>query len=183
VGGRLDVNVGALTTTSTQPVSGTFWQTTQPVSIGTTVTVAAPVAAPVFVRLSDGAAAIATLPVSVTTASSMSVICSTANTLSVAVSTAGVVAVGGNISTGTAEAGNPVKIGAAVVIAKGALPAGTANASRVALTADAYGRLVDRKSDIWSKTHDPGPAAQATCNSTAQASGVRNVCTSWPCRW
>jgi hypothetical protein len=48
------------------PVTGTFWQTTQPVSIGTTVAVSAPVAAPVFVRLSDGAAAISTLGVSMT---------------------------------------------------------------------------------------------------------------------
>jgi len=57
----------------TQPVSGTFFQATQPVSIAAVVpvsdnagslTVDAPVATPVFVRLSDGAAAIATLPVS-----------------------------------------------------------------------------------------------------------------------
>lgn len=55
------------------PVSGTFWQTTQPVSLASAVavtdnsgslTVDAPVATPVFVRLSDGAAAITTLPVS-----------------------------------------------------------------------------------------------------------------------
>jgi hypothetical protein len=55
------------------PVSGTFWQATQPVSIASAVavtdnsgslTVDAPVATPVFVRLSDGAAAITTLPVS-----------------------------------------------------------------------------------------------------------------------
>ena len=64
----------------TQPVSGTFWQTTQPVSgtvtanAGTgpwpvtdnagSLTVDAPVGTPVFVRLSDGTAAITTLPVS-----------------------------------------------------------------------------------------------------------------------
>lgn len=66
----------------TQPVSGTFYQATQPVSIAATVTVTgaggtfpvtdnsgsltvdAPVGTPVFVRLSDGAAAITTLPVS-----------------------------------------------------------------------------------------------------------------------
>ena len=54
-------------------VDGTFFQATQPVSIAAAVpvtdnagslTVDAPVATPVFVRLSDGAAAIATLPVS-----------------------------------------------------------------------------------------------------------------------
>jgi hypothetical protein len=57
----------------TQPVSGTFWQGTQPVSIASSVpvtdnagslTVDAPVGTPVFVRLSDGSAAITTLPVS-----------------------------------------------------------------------------------------------------------------------
>ena len=63
----------------TQPVSGTFWQTTQPVSgtvtanAGTgpwpvtdnagSLTVDAPVATPVFVRLSDGTSAIAALPI------------------------------------------------------------------------------------------------------------------------
>lgn len=64
-------------------VTGTFWQATQPVSIASTVTVTgaggtfpvtdsggsltvdAPVGTPVFVRLSDGSAAITTLPVSI----------------------------------------------------------------------------------------------------------------------
>lgn len=54
-------------------VDGTFWQATQPVSIAAAVavtdnssslTVDAPVGTPVFVRLSDGASAISTLPVS-----------------------------------------------------------------------------------------------------------------------
>ena len=54
-------------------VTGTFWQATQPVSIASAVpvtdnsgslTVDAPVGTPVFVRLSDGAAALSTLPVS-----------------------------------------------------------------------------------------------------------------------
>lgn len=67
------VNIKA---SATLPVSGTFWQATQPVSIATAVpitdnagslTVDAPVATPVFVRLSDGTAAIATLPVSLAT--------------------------------------------------------------------------------------------------------------------
>lgn len=56
----------------TQPVSGTFWQATQPVSIAAAVavtdnngslTVDAPVGTPVYVRLSDGASAITALPV------------------------------------------------------------------------------------------------------------------------
>ena len=54
-------------------VDGTFWQATQPVSIATAVpitdnssslTVDAPVATPVYVRLSNGTAAVDTLPVS-----------------------------------------------------------------------------------------------------------------------
>lgn len=69
---------------ATQPVSGTFWQATQPVSgtitanAGTgpfpvsdnagSLTVDAPVGTPVFVRLSDGTAAINTLPVSLAVA-------------------------------------------------------------------------------------------------------------------
>lgn len=69
VAGRLPVDGSGVT----QPVSGTFWQATQPVSIASSVpvtdnagslTVDAPVATPVFVRLSDGASAITTLPVS-----------------------------------------------------------------------------------------------------------------------
>jgi hypothetical protein len=68
--------------TGSVAVTGTFWQATQPVSIastltvtgtggtfpvtdsGGTLTVDAPVGTPVFVRLSDGTNAIATLPVS-----------------------------------------------------------------------------------------------------------------------
>jgi hypothetical protein len=63
----------SIATMPTTPVTGTFWQATQPVSLASSVpvtdnagslTVDAPVGTPVFVRLSDGVAAIATLPVS-----------------------------------------------------------------------------------------------------------------------
>lgn len=63
-------------------VDGTFWQATQPVSIASPVpvtdnagslTVDAPVATPVYVRLSDGAAAITTLPVSLSSVPSHAV--------------------------------------------------------------------------------------------------------------
>ena len=78
-------NGGSLTVDGTVAVTGTFFQATQPVSIAATVTVTgaggtfpvtdsggsltvdSPVGTPVFVRLSDGAAAITTLPVSVAT--------------------------------------------------------------------------------------------------------------------
>ena len=64
----------SIATMPSTPVTGTFWQATQPVSIATTVpitdnsgsiTVDAPVGTPAFVRLSDGTAAISTLPVSI----------------------------------------------------------------------------------------------------------------------
>jgi len=76
----------SLAAAPTTPVTGTFWQATQPVSgtvaatqsgtwdevgvndSGNSLTVDAPVGTPAFVRLSDGAAAITTLPVSLATA-------------------------------------------------------------------------------------------------------------------
>jgi hypothetical protein len=79
----IDDGGGSITVDGTVAVTGTFWQATQPVSIAATVTVTgaggtfpvtdsggsltvdAPVGTPVFVRLSDGTSAIATLPVSI----------------------------------------------------------------------------------------------------------------------
>jgi len=64
---------GTVAISGSVPVTGTFYQATQPVSIATAVpvtdnagslTVDAPVGTPAFVRLSDGAAPITTLPVS-----------------------------------------------------------------------------------------------------------------------
>lgn len=77
-GGALVVDGSAVT----QPVSGTFWQATQPVSIAAAVgvtdnagslTVDAPVGTPVFVRLSDGSSAITTLPVSLASLPSVTI--------------------------------------------------------------------------------------------------------------
>jgi hypothetical protein len=80
-GGSLTVD-GTVAISGSVAVTGTFWQTTQPVSIASTLTVTgtggtfpvtdsggsltidAPVGTPAFVRLSDGTNAIATLPVS-----------------------------------------------------------------------------------------------------------------------
>ena len=71
-GGSLTVD-GTVAVSGSVAVTGTFWQSTQPVSIASAVavtdnsgslTVDAPVGTPVFVRLSDGASAISTLPVS-----------------------------------------------------------------------------------------------------------------------
>ena len=71
-GGSLTVD-GTVGISGTVDVTGTFWQATQPVSISSAVpvtdnsgslTVDAPVATPVYVRLSNGTAAVDTLPVS-----------------------------------------------------------------------------------------------------------------------
>ena len=71
-GGSITVD-GSVSVSGSVAVTGTFWQATQPVSIASAVavtdnsgslTVDAPVGTPVYVRLSDGTAAITTLPVS-----------------------------------------------------------------------------------------------------------------------
>jgi hypothetical protein len=74
LGANSGVDIGDVTINNASiAVTGTFWQATQPVSIASAVpvtdnsgslTVDAPVGTPVFVRLSDGASAISTLPVS-----------------------------------------------------------------------------------------------------------------------
>lgn len=74
LGANSGVDIGDVTINNASiAVTGTFWQATQPVSIAAAVavtdnngslTVDAPVGTPVFVRLSDGASAISTLPVS-----------------------------------------------------------------------------------------------------------------------
>lgn len=72
------------TGTTTQPVSGTFWQTTQPVSIAATVTVTGTVTA--NIGTTNGLALDATL-------------------------TGGSQQVQGNIASGATDSGNPVKVG------------------------------------------------------------------------
>lgn len=139
----------------TQPVSGTFWQATQPVSgtvtanagtgtmavsntvlsvvgggteataqrvtiandstgvlsvddNGGSLTIDAPVGTPAFVRLSDGAAAITTLPVSLASVPSHAV--TNAGTFAVQAASAGDVANDG------ADSGNPIKVGGVATV-------------------------------------------------------------------
>lgn len=115
-------NINSITTMPTTPVTGTFWQATQPVSLAsvpthavtlasTTVTgtvavtdnagsltVDAPVATPVHVRLSDGAAAITTLPVSLASVPSHAV--TNAGTFAVQVTSAPSTTVTGTVELG-----------------------------------------------------------------------------------
>ncbi len=139
--------VGTVTTVTgiTNPVAvtGTFFQATQPVSVAATLTVTgtggtfpvtdsggsltvdAPVATPVFVRLSDGSAAIATLPVSLAS-----------------VPTHGVA---GDVAHDAADSGNPLKLGGKVSTAT---PTPVAAADRVDAYFDQYGRLVVSDRDV-----------------------------------
>jgi hypothetical protein len=111
---------GSLTVDGTVAVTGTFWQATQPVS-GTvavtdnagSLTVDAPVATPVFVRLSDGSAAITTLPVSLASVPSHAV--TNAGTFAVQAAQSGtwnVTNVSGTVSlpTGASTAANQTTI-------------------------------------------------------------------------
>lgn len=160
--GRLWVNGSSVT----QPVSGTFWQATQPVSIAAAVavtdnngslTVDAPVGTPLFVRLSDGAAAISTLPVSlasvpshpVTNAGTFAVQAAQNGTWTVGLSasqTLGTVTTvstltGGGVAHDGVDSGNPIKIGAkAETSPKGSTP--VADGDRTDLYADSDGMLM-----------------------------------------
>lgn len=83
------------------------------------LTVDAPVATPVFVRLSDGAAAISTLPVSLATVPSHAVVDA------------------GDVAHDGLDSGNPVKVG---FKAANALPTAVSNADRSNGVSDLFGR-------------------------------------------
>lgn len=117
-GGTITVD-GTVAISGSVAVTGTFWQATQPVSIASAVpitdnsgslTVDAPVGTPAFVRLSDGSAAITTLPVSLASVPSHAV--TNAGTFAVQVS---------SIAAGTNN------IGDVDVLSLPALPAGSNN--------------------------------------------------------
>lgn len=181
---------------NTVPVSGTFFPTTQPVSIATTVAVSAPVAAPVFVRLSDGTSAISTLGVSMTQLPTALVsgrldvnlgAATTSSTLPVSLAslpalssgTAVIGAISGDVAHDTTDTSSGVvKVGSKAIISAigGGLPAAVLGNERAQIAMDVYGRIAARDNDSWSRAHLPASGAQATCNSSAQAAGVRNVC-------
>lgn len=125
------------------------------------LTVDAPVGTPVFVRLSDGAAPIATLPIS---------------NAALAVGNNAALKMEGCTAHDGIDAGNPIKIGAKARTA--GLPAAVAGNDRVDLMADVYGRLLIGKRDTFAINHAPAAAAQATISRTAAGAGVKNVCTS-----
>lgn len=131
-GGSLTVDgtVAVSSVSGSVAVTGTFWQATQPVSIASTVTVTgtggtfpvtdsggsltvdAPVDTPVFVRLSDGASAITTLPVSLASVPSHDV--TNAGTFAVQVSSA---LPAGTNAIGKLAANSGVTIGAVEIAA------------------------------------------------------------------
>jgi hypothetical protein len=108
-----------IATDDSVPVTGTFFQATQPVSIAATVTVTgtggtfpvtdsggsltidAPVGTPAFVRLSDGASAITTLPVSIATAPALVASTATIGDVGLVGRTTGGLTLHRRLSTGT----------------------------------------------------------------------------------
>lgn len=153
----------------TQPVSGTFWQATQPVSIASAVavtdnsgslTVDAPVGTPVFVRLSDGTSAISTLPVSlasvpshaVTNAGTFAVQAAQSGTWTVGISSAQTLATVTTVSTVTnlSQMG-----GAAIAMGTGVRSSGT---QRVTIATDDV--VPASQSGTW--TVQPGNTANTT---------------------
>lgn len=95
------------------------------------LTVDAPVGTPVFVRLSDGASAITTLPVSLASVPSHAV--TNAGTFAVQAASAG------DVAHDAVDSGNPVKVGG---IAQLAAITAVADADRVNFVGDSQGRQV-----------------------------------------
>lgn len=177
--GRLYVTTdGTVSVTGSVAVTGTFWQATQPVSIASTVTVTgtggtfpvtdsggsltvdAPVGTPVFVRLSDGTNAIATLPVSLASVPSHPV--TNAGTFAVQVSSA--------LPTGTNN------IGDVDVLTLPALPTGSNTIGNIgtiatSVTPGTAAANLGKAEDAVHATGDVGVMALAVQRNTA-ASGT-----------
>lgn len=91
------------------------------------------------------------------------------------------VVVGGNVASGSADSGNPVKIGG---VARTSFPTAEAAGERVNAMVDVYGRPFVRTAteglagNAWTAHHLPAVATQATATKAAAGAGVRNVCTS-----
>lgn len=73
----------------------------------------------------------------------------------------------------------PVKIGSRAITA--GLPTAVANADRVQILMDVYGRQVSRRFDTFHINHAPAAATQATIARAAAGAGIKNVCTSITC--
>jgi hypothetical protein len=122
-------NIGSITTMPTTAVTGTFWQTTQPVSIAT---------APVLVAGSAliGKVGIDQTTVGTTNAVSLSQI---GSTTVVTGGVNGTLAVGGVTAAAATATGNPVRVGS---LAKTANPTAVTDGQVVSSMADKLGRQV-----------------------------------------
>lgn len=183
-------NVGTVTAvtgiTNTVTVTGTGG--TFPVTdSGGSLTVDAPVGTPVFVRLSDGAAAITTLPVSLASVSSHAV--TNAGTFAVQAAQSGTWDVGtvttvttcstvttltgGGVAHDGADSGAPVKVGAR---ATNVNLAAVSNNDRSDLVADLTGKLVTQPYSVPEVSVDGTASATNTSDTqviAAQGAGVR----------
>lgn len=132
------------------------------------LTVDAPVATPVFVRLSDGASAIATLPVSLASVPSHDV--TNAGTFAVQAA--------GDVAHDTADSGAPVKVGHRA-IAHGANPTAVAAADRTDSLANRAGIpfVIGGHPNIVSYTHTAITTAVTNSALVSVAAGLKPVVT------
>lgn len=167
---------GSVTVTGTVAAtqSGTWTVTgaggTFPVTdSGGSLTVDAPVGTPVFVRLSDGASAISTLPVSLASVPSHAV--TNAGTFAVQAASAG------DVAHDAADSGNPVKVGAKATAGQSGATM-VAAGDRTDLAADIDGVAISRAvslSDVLTETvsnTDGASTALSTFGATASAKNV-----------
>jgi hypothetical protein len=184
--------VGAVTSV-TNPVAVTQSGTWDEVGIndsGNSITVDAPVGTPVFVRLSDGSSAIATLPVSLASVPSHAV--TNAGTFAVQESGGALTAlqimddwdnaasdgasVSGDVAHDSADAGEPIKVGAKATTALSGLTL-VADADRTNLFAGVDGVQIIRQDcnleDIVTATPVAITDGSSTSVISAQGSGVK----------
>lgn len=124
------VEIAAAQTLATVTTVGTVTNVVHVDDNAGSLTVDAPVGTPVFVRLSDGSAAITTLPVSLASVPSHNV--TNAGTFAVQAACAG------DVASASTDSGNPVKIGGKVSTS---VPAAGTNGNRTDAYFDARGRL------------------------------------------
>lgn len=175
----VDDNGGSLTVDGTVAVSGTVavtqsgtWDEVGINDSGNSITVDAPVGTPVFVRLSDGAAAITALPVSLASVPSHAV--TNAGTFAVQSASAG------DVAHDAADSGNPHKIGAKATTSQSGLTL-VANADRTDAYAGIDGVLLTRPHTNL-ESIVTGNASNTDGTSTqciaAQAAGIKTYLTS-----
>lgn len=130
--GLLPTALGQTTMSASLPVTLASNQSALPITDNSgSLTVDAPVGTPVFVRLSDGSAAIATLPVSLASVPSHAV--TNAGTFAVQAATAG------DVASGSSDSGNPCKVGGQ---ARTTNPTAVTDGQRVNAVFDKVGRQI-----------------------------------------